>query len=38
MQLVASVFLWIPPALMLTFIVNQKWFWEYAPDWLSSML
>lgn len=34
MQLVASVFLWISPALVLTFIVNQKWFWDYAPDWL----
>ena len=34
MQLVASVFLWIMPALVLTFIVNQNWFWEYAPDWL----
>ncbi len=34
MQLVASVFLWISPALVLTFIVNQNWFWEFAPDWL----
>ncbi len=34
MQLVASVFLWISPALVLTFIVNQNWFWEYAPGWL----
>ena len=34
MQLVASVFLWISPALALTFIVNQSWFWEYAPDWM----
>ena len=34
MQLVASVFLWISPALVLTFIVNQSWFWEYAPGWL----
>jgi signal transduction histidine kinase/ActR/RegA family two-component response regulator len=33
-QLVASVFLWICPALLLTFIVNQSWFWQYAPDWL----
>jgi signal transduction histidine kinase/CheY-like chemotaxis protein/HAMP domain-containing protein len=32
MQLVASVFLWISPALLLTFIVNQNWFWEYAPE------
>ena len=34
MQLVASVFLWISPALLLTFIVNQNWFWEYAPEWM----
>ena len=34
MQLVASVFLWISPALVLTYIINQSWFWEYAPDWL----
>jgi signal transduction histidine kinase/ActR/RegA family two-component response regulator len=34
MQLVASVFLWILPALILTFIVNQSWFWEYAPAWM----
>ena len=34
MQLVASVFLWIFPALLLTYIVNQNWFWEYAPEWL----
>ncbi len=34
MQLVASVFLWILPALVLTFLVNQSWFWEFAPDWL----
>jgi signal transduction histidine kinase/CheY-like chemotaxis protein len=34
MQLVASVFLWISPALVLTFIINQDWFWNYAPDWL----
>jgi len=34
MQLVASVFLWISPALVLTFIINQNWFWEYAPAWL----
>ncbi len=33
-QLVASVFLWISPALVLTFIVNQDWFWAYAPEWL----
>ena len=34
MQLVASVFLWISPALVLTFIINQDWFWAYAPEWL----
>jgi signal transduction histidine kinase/ActR/RegA family two-component response regulator/HAMP domain-containing protein len=34
MQLVASVFLWISPALVLTYIVNQDWFWEYAPEWM----
>ncbi len=34
MQLVASVFLWISPALVLTFIINQDWFWRYAPAWL----
>jgi signal transduction histidine kinase/CheY-like chemotaxis protein/HAMP domain-containing protein len=33
-QLVASVFLWILPALVLIFIVNQSWFWDFAPDWL----
>jgi signal transduction histidine kinase/CheY-like chemotaxis protein/HAMP domain-containing protein len=33
-QLVASVFLWISPALVLTYIVNQNWFWDYAPEWL----
>jgi signal transduction histidine kinase/ActR/RegA family two-component response regulator/PAS domain-containing protein len=31
-QLVASVFLWISPALLLTFLVNQSWFWDYAPE------
>ena len=34
LQLVASVFLWISPAFVLTFIVNQNWFWDYAPGWL----
>jgi signal transduction histidine kinase/CheY-like chemotaxis protein/HAMP domain-containing protein len=34
MQLVASVFLWISPALVLTYIVNQNWFWDFAPEWL----
>jgi len=33
-QLVASVFLWILPALILIFIVNQSWFWDFAPTWL----
>ena len=32
MQLVASVFLWMLPAFVLTFIVNQDWFWNFAPD------
>ena len=34
MQLVASVFLWILPALVLTFLVNQNWFWQFAPAWM----
>ena len=34
MQLVGSVFLCILPALVLTYIVNQSWFWEYAPEWM----
>jgi len=34
MQLVASVFVAIAPALVLTYLVNQKWFWEFAPAWL----
>jgi signal transduction histidine kinase/ActR/RegA family two-component response regulator/HAMP domain-containing protein len=34
MQLVASVFIAIAPALVLTFILNQDWFWQYSPDWL----
>ena len=33
-QLVLSVLLWISPALVLTYIVNQSWFWAYAPEWL----
>ena len=33
-QLVGSVFLWISPALLLTFIVDQNWFWQFAPGWL----
>jgi signal transduction histidine kinase/ActR/RegA family two-component response regulator len=34
MQLVASVFVAIAPVLMLTYIVNEPWFWKFAPDWL----
>ncbi|HEY2328330.1 MAG TPA: HAMP domain-containing protein, partial [Verrucomicrobiae bacterium] len=34
MQLVASVFVAIAPVLVLTYIVNQDWFWRYAPEWL----
>jgi signal transduction histidine kinase/CheY-like chemotaxis protein len=34
MQLVYSVFVAIAPALALTYIVNQSWFWQYAPEWL----
>jgi methyl-accepting chemotaxis protein len=34
MQLVASVFVAIAPALALTYLVNQTWFWEFAPGWL----
>jgi signal transduction histidine kinase/CheY-like chemotaxis protein len=34
MQLVASVFVAIAPVLVLTYIVNQSWFWEFAPEWL----
>ncbi len=34
MQLVASVFVAIAPALALTYLVNQTWFWEFAPKWL----
>ncbi len=32
MQLVASVFIAIAPAMVLTYLVNQPWFWEFAPD------
>jgi len=32
MQLVGSIFLWISPALVLTFLINQDWFWIYAPE------
>ena len=32
MQLVASVFVAIAPVLVLTYIVNQPWFWKYAPE------
>src|SRR5450432_1434064 len=34
MQLVASVFVAIAPVLVLTYIVNQPWFWKFAPDWM----
>jgi HAMP domain-containing protein len=34
MQLVFSVFVAIAPALALTYLVNQSWFWEFAPHWL----
>jgi len=34
MQLVASVFVAIAPALALTYVVNQSWFWQFAPGWL----
>ena len=34
MQLVASVFVAVAPALVLTYIVNQDWFWTFSPDWL----
>jgi signal transduction histidine kinase/HAMP domain-containing protein/ActR/RegA family two-component response regulator len=34
MQLVASVFVAIAPALVLTYIVNQTWFWQFAPPWM----
>jgi len=36
MQLVASVFVAIAPALVLTYIVNQSWFWQFAPDWMKT--
>jgi two-component system, cell cycle sensor histidine kinase and response regulator CckA len=34
MQLVASVFVAIAPVLVLTYIINQPWFWKFAPEWL----
>ena len=34
MQLVFSVFVAIAPALVLTYIVNQSWFWQFAPEWM----
>ena len=34
MQLVTSVFVAIAPALVITFVINQSWFWEFAPKWL----
>jgi len=33
-QLVASVFIAIAPALVLTYIVNQPWFWQFSPVWV----
>jgi signal transduction histidine kinase/CheY-like chemotaxis protein len=32
MQLVTSVFVAIAPVLVLTYFINQPWFWKYAPD------
>ena len=34
MQLAASVFVAIAPVLVFTYVVNQNWFWQFAPDWL----
>jgi len=34
MQLVASVFVAIAPVLALTYVINQPWFWKFAPDWM----
>ena len=34
MQLVGSVLVGISPAVFLAWLVNQSWFWEYAPEWL----
>ncbi|HEY4953142.1 MAG TPA: ATP-binding protein [Verrucomicrobiae bacterium] len=34
MQLVASVFVVVAPALLITYVVNQDWFWRFAPEWL----
>jgi signal transduction histidine kinase/ActR/RegA family two-component response regulator/HAMP domain-containing protein len=34
MQLVASVFVAIAPVLVFTYLVNQSWFWQFAPDWM----
>jgi signal transduction histidine kinase/ActR/RegA family two-component response regulator len=34
MQLAGSVFVAIAPVLVLTYIVNQPWFWQYSPPWL----
>jgi nitrogen-specific signal transduction histidine kinase/HAMP domain-containing protein/ActR/RegA family two-component response regulator len=34
MQLVFSVFVAIAPALVLTYLVNRPWFWQFAPEWL----
>ena len=34
MQLVASVFVAIAPVLVITYLVDQSWFWQFAPEWL----
>ncbi len=34
MQLVGSVFIAIAPVLVLTYIINQSWFWQYSPEWM----
>jgi signal transduction histidine kinase/ActR/RegA family two-component response regulator len=36
MRLVASVFVAIAPVLFFTYLVNQSWFWQFAPDWMKS--
>jgi two-component system cell cycle sensor histidine kinase/response regulator CckA len=33
LQLVGSVFVAIVPVLVLTYIVNQPWFWQFSPPW-----
>jgi two-component system, cell cycle sensor histidine kinase and response regulator CckA len=34
LQLVASAFVAIAPVLVLTYIVNQPWFWQFSPPWV----